>query len=91
MKLRRGGVTRYARLESGLRVLHRRLRELPDREGDTENEDRINCNLEHAATFFFGANQETVSGFELIVHNFKLFNTTALMQTLCHELRRSCK
>jgi hypothetical protein len=27
----------------------------------------------------------------LVVHNFMVFNTTALMQTLCHELRGSCK
>jgi hypothetical protein len=50
----RSGVACYARLSSRRWKCDGRLRELPDRTDDTENKGRINCNLENAATFFFG-------------------------------------
>src|SRR5436190_824046 len=52
-KLRRSSVACYARLSSRRWSSDGRLRELADREDDTENKGRINCNLENAATFFF--------------------------------------
>src|SRR5437016_10907233 len=55
-KLRRSGVACYARLSSRRWDCHGHLRELQDREDDTQNKGRINCNLENAATFFFRPN-----------------------------------
>ena len=45
----------YARLGSRRRDFHRSLRELPNREDNTENKDCVNQNLEDATAFFFRA------------------------------------
>jgi hypothetical protein len=74
-KLGRGIVTRYARLESRCRNFHGSLRELQDRQNDTENEERVNQSFEEATAFFFRAYQESVSGFELAVHDISLVDT----------------
>jgi hypothetical protein len=47
----------YARLSSRRLSCDGRLRELADREDDTENKRRVDCNLENAATFFFRPDQ----------------------------------
>src|ERR1700730_6451607 len=52
-KLRCSSVACYARLSSRRWDCHGHQRELQDREDDTQNKGRINCNLENAATFFF--------------------------------------
>ena len=68
----------YARLSSSRWSCDGRLRELADREDDTENKGPVNCNLENATTFFFRPDQQTVSGFELVVHSAGCVHTTAL-------------
>ena len=68
----------HARLESRGRDFHGSLRELPDRENDTQNEDCVNQNLQDATAFFFGAYYESVSGFELVVHNIGFVDSSTL-------------
>ena len=50
-KLRLSDVACYAWLSSRSWSCERSLRELPDREDDTEDKGHKNCNLENAATF----------------------------------------
>ena len=42
-------------LDTGCRDFYRALRELPDRQDDTENEDRVNQSLENTTAFLFRA------------------------------------
>ena len=42
---------------------------------------RVNQNLQDATAFFFGAYQESVSGFELVVHNISLVDTNTSMHS----------
>lgn len=44
------------------------LRELHDREGRAQNEERVKHCFENAAAFLFRANQESICGFELRIH-----------------------
>src|SRR5882724_11295317 len=77
-KLRGSGVACYARLSSRCWHCHGHQRELQDREDDTQNKGRINCNLENVATFFFRPGYQGVSGFEFVVRSIGCVHTSAL-------------
>src|SRR5205814_5684746 len=54
-------------VQSSRRNIDRLLRELPDGDDRTENQDRVNCHLDDVAALFFRANQERVSRFVLVL------------------------
>src|SRR5438046_2379140 len=53
--------------QSGCRNVDRLLRELPDGDDRTENQERTNCHLDHVAALFFRANQKRVGGFFVLI------------------------
>src|SRR6266487_109189 len=54
-------------VQSTWRNIDRLLRELPDGDDRTENQDRTNCHLDDVAALFFRANQKRVGGFFVLI------------------------
>ena len=54
-------------VQSSRRNIDRLLRELPDGDDRTENQDRTNCHLDDVAALFFRANQKRVGGFFVLI------------------------
>jgi hypothetical protein len=54
-------------VQSNWRNVDRLLRELPDRDGRAENQDRTNCHFDDVAALFFRANQKRVGGFFMLI------------------------
>ena len=78
-KLRLSDVACYAWLSSRSWSCERSLRELPDREDDTEDKGHKNCNVENAATFLLRPHYQTVGRFELVVRGIVGFHNIGIV------------